>query len=62
MRVDDDPSKPFLQWVPLIFALRWAEQHPEPPPVRSGGELLSAFVQNLGREPEYPVQVRGVDT
>jgi hypothetical protein len=53
MRVDDDPKKTFLQWLPLIFALKWTAENPEKSPSRNGGELLSTFLQNPGKEPEF---------
>jgi len=41
------PRRP---WVPLVLAPEWAAAHPEPPPVRTGPELVSQLVRHLGGE------------
>jgi Fe-S-cluster containining protein len=34
-----EPGAP-VPWVPLVLALEWAADHPEPPPTRTGPDLL----------------------
>ncbi len=51
MHLDDEPDTPNLRWIPLALAMEWATSHPEPP----GTELLSRFLDCLGKEPEQPV-------
>jgi Fe-S-cluster containining protein len=38
-----------ISWLPLSIALAWAEEHPEPPPERTGEEILRDFLGRLGR-------------
>jgi Fe-S-cluster containining protein len=40
-------SDRYLNWVPLIQALDWVAEHPEPPAQRSGPELLRQVIENL---------------
>ncbi|HWB13094.1 MAG TPA: methyltransferase regulatory domain-containing protein [Pirellulales bacterium] len=45
-----DSTEP-LSWVPLTLAPRWAGDHPEPEPVRTGPELMGEMLRRLtGRE------------
>lgn len=37
----------YLNWVPLIQALDWAAEHEEPPPEKTGPELLRAVFERL---------------
>lgn len=52
MRLDDDSAHPYLRWVPLIFALEFAEAHAERG-AEPGTELFTRFLKNVGKEPEY---------
>jgi Fe-S-cluster containining protein len=36
-----------VDWVPLVLAPEWAARRPEPPPDRSGPELLQSFFAEL---------------
>ena len=46
-RVEEDPAARFVPWVPLSLAPGWAASHPEPPPTRTGKDLLETFLQKL---------------
>jgi Fe-S-cluster containining protein len=37
-------------WVPLVLALEWAQNHPEPHPRRTGAELIKSFFARLQEE------------
>ncbi len=37
----------FVRWVPLVLALEWAAEHPDPPAVQTGPELLGEFLEHL---------------
>ena len=37
-------------WVPLVLAPEWVREHPEPPPVRTGPQLVEQFVRHLAGE------------
>jgi Fe-S-cluster containining protein len=37
----------YVNWVPLIQALDWAAENPEPEPTKSGPELLRQVLENL---------------
>jgi Fe-S-cluster containining protein len=38
-------------WVPLVLALEWAEDHPEPAPTRIGAELVRELLERLSARP-----------
>jgi hypothetical protein len=38
---------PYVNWVPLIQALDWAENHASPPAEKSGPDLLRQVIQSL---------------
>jgi len=51
-----------LHWVALILALEWAEANPEPPPDRTGPELLQSLFENLtGRRVPPPTNPASAD-
>jgi Fe-S-cluster containining protein len=50
-RLDEEPGARFVPWVPLILAPTWAEDHPEPPRLRPGPELLRDFLTRLVERP-----------
>lgn len=52
----DDPAGP-LRWVPLILALEWAENNPEPEPVEPGPELVRRLFAELTHK-EIPAPPR----
>ena len=52
MRMDDRAGEPYLHWVPLVLALRWAAAHDETAP-RPGTEWLQRFLQMLGKGSDY---------
>jgi Fe-S-cluster containining protein len=37
----------YINWVPLIQALQWAGEHPEPPPQHTGPELVRRIFESL---------------
>jgi Fe-S-cluster containining protein len=40
-----------IPWVPLILALEWSEANPEPPPTRTGPDLLRSVVEQMTAAP-----------
>ena len=48
---EGSPGGRFIPWVPLVLAPEWAAAHPEPPPLRSGPELLREFFSRLAEQP-----------
>ena len=47
-----DSAPHLVRWVPLVLALEWGATHPDPPPERTGPDLLGQFMRNLtGKEP-----------
>jgi hypothetical protein len=52
MRLDDRAGEPYLHWVPLVLALRWAAAHDESPE-RPGPEHLQRFLQMLSKGSDY---------
>jgi Fe-S-cluster containining protein len=52
-------ASPYISWVPLIQALDWAEQHPPPPAVEAGPELVRRVLAALARAPQaaHPPEV-----
>jgi Fe-S-cluster containining protein len=40
-------SGKFVNWVPLIQSLEWAASHPEPPPEKTGPELLRQIIEGV---------------
>jgi Fe-S-cluster containining protein len=52
-RIDEDPDKRFIPWVPLILAPEWSRSNPEGPPTLMGPELLRRFFSRLA-EPAQP--------
>jgi Fe-S-cluster containining protein len=46
----------YINWVPLIQALEWVREHPEPPPQHSGPELVRRVFESLaGSNEPQPV-------
>jgi Fe-S-cluster containining protein len=52
----------FVNWVPLIQALDWAQEHPEPEPTKSGPELLRQVLENLGGSGNQPMAAQAAVT
>jgi Fe-S-cluster containining protein len=48
---DKATSQDQFGWIPLTFALEWAEQHPEAPPGCNGPELIQEFFSRLTTPP-----------
>jgi len=46
-RLDEDPARRFIPWVPLSLAPEWAAAHPEQPARRTGPELLGLVLEKL---------------
>ena len=42
-----EPHGRFLNWVPLVLAPEWAEEHPEEPPSQPGPAILNEFFAHL---------------
>jgi hypothetical protein len=49
-RLDEDPARRFIPWVPLSLAPEWAASHPEEPATRTGPELLGLVLQKLSQK------------
>jgi Fe-S-cluster containining protein len=49
-RLDEDPARRFIPWVPLSLAPEWSQSHPEEPATRTGPELLRLFFQRLSQK------------
>ena len=49
-RLDEDPARRFIPWVPLSMAPEWAHAHPEAVPARTGPELLGVFFRKLAQK------------
>lgn len=46
-RVERGGKPGLVPWVPLALAPQWVNSHPEPPPERSGPELMEQIVKDL---------------
>lgn len=49
-RLDEDPARRFIPWVPLSLAPEWAAAHPQGPARRTGPELLGLVLQKLSQK------------
>jgi Fe-S-cluster containining protein len=49
-RLDMAVGPPRRPWVALVLAPEWARAHPEPPPTRTGPQLVEQFVRHLAGE------------